>query len=84
MTYKMALGLTQFLTKILKSGSLNLLEPSGPVQSCKLMALPLPHLNSLACNYILKLLNKILNRCHTLSSLAYEDGTDILFRNVGN
>ena len=27
---------------VLKSGSLNLLEPSGPVQSCNGIALPLP------------------------------------------
>ena len=27
---------------VLKSGSLNLLEPSGPVQACNGVALPLP------------------------------------------
>jgi hypothetical protein len=27
---------------VLKSGSLNLLEPSGPVQACNGIALPLP------------------------------------------
>jgi len=29
---------------VLKSGSLNLLEPSGPVQACNGIALPFPHL----------------------------------------
>jgi hypothetical protein len=29
---------------VLKSGSLNLLEPSGPVQACNGIALPLLHL----------------------------------------
>jgi len=29
---------------VLKSGSLNLLEPSGPVQACNGIALPLPYL----------------------------------------
>ena len=27
---------------VLKSGNLNLLEPSGPVQACNVIALPLP------------------------------------------
>ena len=39
----MALGSTQSLTEILKSGNLNLLEPSGPVQACNGIALPLLH-----------------------------------------
>jgi hypothetical protein len=30
-------------TTVLKSGSLNLLEPSGPVQACNGIALPLPY-----------------------------------------
>jgi len=30
---------------VLKSGSLNLLEPSGPVQACNGIALPLPFYN---------------------------------------
>ena len=30
---------------VLKSGSLALLEPSGPVQACNGIALPLPYLN---------------------------------------
>jgi len=30
---------------VLKSGSLNLLEPSGPVQACNGIALPLPLLS---------------------------------------
>jgi len=35
--------LTHFLVQIvLKSGNLNLLEPSGPVQACNGIALPLP------------------------------------------
>ena len=30
---------------VLKSGSLNLLEPSGPVQACNGIALPLPYIS---------------------------------------
>jgi len=32
---------------VLKSGSLNLLEPSGPVQACNGIALPLPFISYL-------------------------------------
>jgi len=31
---------------VLKSGSLNLLEPSGPIQACNGTALPLPYMSS--------------------------------------
>ena len=33
---------------VLKSGSLNLLEPSGPVQACNGIALPLPYSNGVS------------------------------------
>ena len=33
------------VSSILESGSLNLLEPSGPVQPCNGIALPLSHNN---------------------------------------
>jgi hypothetical protein len=45
---------------VLKSGSLNLLEPSGPVKACNGVALPLPYKDELTqqwkesivvCNY---------------------------------
>ena len=32
---------------VLKSGSLNLLEPSGPVQACNGIALPLPFMKGI-------------------------------------
>jgi len=35
---------------VLKSGSLNLLEPSGPVQACNGIALPLYDISSLSVN----------------------------------
>jgi hypothetical protein len=35
----------------MKSGSLNLLEPSGPVKACNGIALPLPlHVSSITCS----------------------------------
>ena len=34
---------TTFMCRLLKSESLNLLEPSGPVQACNGIALPLPN-----------------------------------------
>jgi hypothetical protein len=35
---------TTFMCRMLKnSGSFNLLEPSGPVQTCNVIALPLPY-----------------------------------------
>ena len=37
---------------VTKSGSLNLLEPSGPVQACNGNALPLPLLNPLAYYFL--------------------------------
>ena len=45
---------------ILKSGSLNLLEPSGPVQACNGIALPLPHIS-----------NDLLDHEFELTSLNY-------------
>jgi len=40
------IGLTTFhVPTALKSGSLSLLEPSGPVQACNGIALPLPFTN---------------------------------------
>jgi len=38
---------------VMKSGNLNLLEPSGPVQACNGIALPLPVLLSDLLRYIL-------------------------------
>ena len=35
-------NLTTILTVVMKSGNLNLLEPSGPLQACNGTALPLP------------------------------------------
>ena len=35
------------MTVVLKSGSLNLLEPSGPVQACNGIALPLPFVRNI-------------------------------------
>jgi len=37
------------VSTVLKSGSLNLLEPSGPVQACNGIALPLPLTEVFAC-----------------------------------
>ena len=36
-------NLTTFMGRLLKSGSLNLLEPSGPVQACNGITLPYTH-----------------------------------------
>jgi len=36
---------------VLKSGSLSLLEPSGPVQACNGIALPLPLPYTVKCTY---------------------------------
>jgi len=36
-------NLTTFMCRLLKSGSLDLLEPSGPVQACNGIALPFLH-----------------------------------------
>jgi hypothetical protein len=51
-------GLTTLPTSmqiVLKYGSLNLLEPSGPVQACNRIALPLPYMytHSYICSYSL-------------------------------
>ena len=47
----MADNLTTFHVPIvLKSGSLNLLEPSGPVQACNGIPLPLPYVNKFRHN----------------------------------
>ena len=71
---------------VLKSGNLNLLEPSGPVQACNGIALPLPFL------FVGKCANVIITRdfifafvslieftlyCHTANTAVSEPGVAV-------
>jgi len=40
------------VSTVLKSGSLNLLEPLGPVQACNEIALPLPFIQLLGADTV--------------------------------
>jgi len=53
---------------VLKSGSLNLLEPSGPVQACNGIALPFLHLLGarLSCSLNMSVLCYNNTVCHIL------------------
>ena len=61
---------------VLKSGSFNLLEPSGPVQACFGIALPLPYRKYLLCwgmyPYGWVKIDKMLKTLKTLMFLLHE------------
>ena len=59
----------------MKSGNLNFLEPSGPLQACNGTALPLPYI------YVCKQTKK--NADSLLNLLYLEDHVTLIYRSVG-
>jgi hypothetical protein len=66
---------------VLKSGSLNLLEPSGPVQTCNGIALPfILTENEIKCmRYSLSVSVDVLVRPELSNVWAFDDGLQLVF-----
>ena len=48
---------------VMKTGNLNFLEPSGPLQACNGIAVPFTHLGSYSCNVFTGHTQYVFNLC---------------------